>query len=84
MDPQPGRMRLKEVENAQANLGRSTVAILWAAFRDIPVVAFDARRTAIMPEGLCRHPAERQQTSCQNVCYAKYYLVKILLPFRKE
>ena len=51
-DPQLGRMRLKEAETAQADLGRSTVAIFYEPrSHDIRVVTFDARQPYIMTDG---------------------------------
>jgi hypothetical protein len=44
-------MRFKKAETTQANLGRSTVAILWAALLRYLIVTFDPRRTDIMPNG---------------------------------
>lgn len=54
VNPQPGRMRLKEAETAQANLGRSTVAILWAAYSRY------ARRNFLRELSFCRQTAANE------------------------
>jgi hypothetical protein len=56
-------MRFKEAETAQADLGRTTVAIFYEPrCHDMLVVTFDARHTYIMTDGFglpsCRETAD--------------------------